>query len=161
MKGFLVLGLACLTMILAPTNAMARHAKGHGKGSALYKRLGERKGIAKVVDNFVGRCATDDRIKGFFEKTASSPKRLAHFKKALTDQICMAVGGPCKYRGKNMRAAHKGMGVEESHFTALVEDLVATLDEFKVEAADKEAILGKLGPMKDQIVSPRGTASQK
>ena len=138
MKGFLVFSLACLSLVIAPTTAMARHAKG---GSELYKRLGERKGIAKLVDNFVGRCATDDRIKGFFAKTASKPKRLAHFKKNLTDQICAAVGGPCKYRGKDMRRAHKGMGIEESHFNALVEDLVASLDEFKVQEADKQATL--------------------
>jgi hemoglobin len=164
MKGFLLLGLLCLAVVTAPTTAFAaRHRHGKGKADrALYNRLGGRKGIAKVVDSFVGRCAGDDRIKAFFAKTAASPKRLAKFKKNLTDQICAAVNGPCKYHGKSMARAHKGMGVGETDFTALVEDLVATLDEFKVQDQDKQAILAKLGPMKDQIVSgDRTTASQK
>lgn len=119
---------------------------------ALYKSLGGKKAITAVVDNFVGRVAKDDRINSYFKDTASNPKRLATFKKNLVDQICQAAGGPCKYKGKDMKTAHAGMGVTSAAFDALVSDLVATLDELKVKPADKNAILGVLGPMKGDIV---------
>ena len=75
----------------------------------LYKSLGGKKAITAVVDDFVGRVAADDRINGFFKATAADPARLAKFKKNLVDQICEAAGGPCKYKGKDMKTAHAGM----------------------------------------------------
>jgi len=119
---------------------------------ALYKSLGGKKAITAVVDDFVGRCATDPRISSFFKADAADPKRLAKFKKNLVDQLCEASGGPCKYKGKSMKAAHAGMGVTGPDFDALVQDLVASLDKFMVKEADKQALLGVLGPMKTDIV---------
>ena len=122
------------------------------KEATLYKRLGGKKSITAVVDDFVGKVAADNRINGFFKATASDPKRLAAFKKKLVDQICEASGGPCKYKGKDMKAAHMGMGVSGADFDALVEDLVAALDKFKVGEKEKKELLGALGPMKKDIV---------
>ena len=119
---------------------------------ALYKSLGEKKAITAVVDEFVGRVAADTRINSFFKATASDPKKLKAFKAKLVDQICEATGGPCKYKGKDMKTAHKGMGISGADFTALVEDLSAALDKFKVKEADKKALLGALGGMQKDIV---------
>ena len=122
------------------------------KPASLYDNLGGKKAITAVVDEFVGRVAADNRINTFFKQTASDPKRLASFKAKLVDQICEASGGPCKYKGKSMKAAHMGMGISGADFGALVEDLVGALDKFKVKEADKNALLGALGPMKSDIV---------
>jgi hemoglobin len=51
-----------------------------------------------------------------------------------------------------MKEAHKGMGVSGADFSALVEDLVATLDKFKVGEKEKTELLSVLGPMKSDIV---------
>jgi len=123
-----------------------------GKEKSLYDRLGGKKAISAVVDEFVGRVAADNRINGFFAKTASDPQRLAGFKKKLVDQICQASGGPCKYTGKDMKAAHQGMGISEADFNALVEDLVGALNKFNVGEKEKNELLGALGPMKSDIV---------
>lgn len=122
------------------------------KEKSLYERLGGKKAIVAVVDEFVGRVAADNRINGFFKETASDPNRLAGFKSKLVDQICEASGGPCKYTGKDMKSAHQGMGISEADFNALVEDLALALDKFKVAPADKQTLLGVLGPMKKDIV---------
>ena len=122
------------------------------KTKTLYSRLGGKKAITAVVDQFVTNCATDPRINKFFADTAKDPKRLAKFKKNLIDQICQASGGPCKYKGKDMKTAHKGMGITDADFNALVEDLVKALDQFHVGATEKNELLGALGPMKGDIV---------
>ena len=70
----------------------------------------------------------------------------------LVDQVCEATGGPCTYTGRGMRETHDGMEVTAGEFDALVEDLVATLDEFDVPTAEQEELLGLLGPMRDEIV---------
>ncbi len=122
------------------------------KEKTLYDRLGGKKAIVAVVDEFVGRVAADTRINGFFKDTAGDQARLAAFKGKLVDQICEASGGPCKYTGKDMKTAHAGMGITEADFNALVEDLAGALDKFHVATEDKNTLLGVLGPMKKDIV---------
>ena len=122
------------------------------KQKSLFTRLGGKKGITTVVNDFVGNCATDTRINKFFGDTAKDPKRLAKFKENLVDQICQASGGPCKYRGKDMKTAHKGMGITDADFNALVEDLAKALDKNNVDAASKGELLTALGGMKGDIV---------
>jgi hemoglobin len=122
------------------------------KEKSLYDRLGGKKAITAVVDEFVGRVAADKRINAFFATTAADPKRLATFKGHLVDQICQASGGPCKYTGKDMKTAHMGMGISGSDFTALVEDLIGALDTFQVPPHEKDQLLGALAPMKTDIV---------
>jgi hemoglobin len=139
----LLLGLAALTAATAL----------RAKETTLYQRLGGQPAITAVVDEFVARVAADKRINAFFAGTAADPQRLAAFKGKLVDQICEASGGPCKYTGKDMKTAHAGMGIREADFNALVEDLVGALDKFKVAAADKNTLLGVLGPMKADIVT--------
>jgi hemoglobin len=132
---------------------MAKDDKKKGsKQKSLYVRLGGKKAITAVVDEFVNNCAGDTRINSFFAKTAADPKQLAKFKGNLIDQICEASGGPCKYKGLDMKTAHKGMGVSDADFGALVEDLVKALDKFNVGETEKNELLGALGPMKGDIV---------
>ena len=114
----------------------------------LYDRLGGKPAITAVVDDFVGNVAADKRINGYFAK-ADVPR----LKTNLVDQICQASGGPCIYRGRDMMTAHKGMGIADADFNALVEDLVKSLDKFNVPAKEKAELLNVLGPLKPQIVN--------
>jgi len=143
-------------LVMTMIAAMSVAALGAGqkpKEKSLYDRLGGKKSIAAVVDEFVGRVAMDNRINAFFKGTASDPKRLSAFKSNLVDQICEASGGPCKYKGKDMKSAHAGMGITDANFNALVEDLTAALDKFKVGETEKQQLLGALAPMKKDIVT--------
>jgi hemoglobin len=117
----------------------------------LYDRLGGQRAIVAVVDDFVGRVAADDRIRLRFINT-DIPK----FKALLVEFVCMATGGPCKYTGQDMETSHAGMELVEDEFNALVEDLSATLDKFKVPAKEKGELLGALGPLEPRVVAPKG-----
>jgi hemoglobin len=125
--------------------------------ASLFERLGGLDAITAVVDSFVARCAGGDRINGKFVRTD-----IPRLKKMLVDQVCEAAGGPCTYTGRSMRETHDGMAVTDGEFAALVEDLVATLNEFNVPEAEQQELLGVLGPMRDEIVevpsSDTGTA---
>jgi hemoglobin len=114
---------------------------------SLYQRLGEKAAIIKVVDAFVAQVAGDTRINGYFAGTD-----IPRLKTNLVNQICEASGGPCTYTGRTMKATHAGMGVTNAAFDALVEDLVATLDQFKVPEREKKELLSVLGPMRSDIV---------
>jgi hemoglobin len=155
------MGIRTFLMIsLATVSLAACGGKGKGtttttgdtKGSAaaagsLYDRLGGKDAITAVVDDFVGNVAGDKRINAFFANAD-----IPGLKQKLVDQICSATGGPCTYGGKDMKTAHQGMGVKEADFNALVEDLVKSLDKFKVGEKEKADLLGALGGMKGDIV---------
>ena len=115
--------------------------------NSLYERLGGIDSITAVVKDFRDRVARDDRINQKFARTD-----LGRLTKMLIDQVCEAAGGPCTYTGRGMKEAHAGMGVTTGEFDALVADLVATLNQFKVPKTEQDAVLGVLGPLKPDIV---------
>jgi len=114
---------------------------------SLYERLGGMDSITAVVEDFRDRVAADDRINKKFARTD-----LVRLRKMLIDQVCEATGGPCTYSGRSMKAAHEGMEVTSGEFDALVQDLVATFDHFKVGQKEQGEVLAVLGPLKTDIV---------
>ncbi len=122
--------------------------------ASLYQRLGGQPAIVAVVDSFVARVAADARINQKFARSD-----IARVKAMLVEQICTSTGGPCAYSGRSMKEAHLNMGVTEGEFTALVEDLVLTLDAFRVGEREKNELLATLGTMKGDIVEVPGPAT--
>ena len=116
-------------------------------GGSLYDRLGGLDAIKAVVTSFRDRVAADDRINLKFART-----NIDSLTQMLVDQVCEATGGPCHYHGRSMKEAHASMGVTAGEFDALVEDLEATLDRFKVPEAEQGELLSILGPLKPEIV---------
>jgi hemoglobin len=142
-----------ISTVLTLAAALAFPALSADKDKSLYERLGGKKSITAVVDEFVGRVAMDARINHYFAQTAADPARMKKFKLNLVYQICQATGGPCRYTGKSMKDAHAGMGITSADFNALVEDLSGALDKFKVKDKEKNELLGALAPMKSDIVT--------
>ena len=123
---------------------------GKPSNKPLYDRLGGAKAVQAVVDDFIGNIAADSRINlRFFN--VDVPK----LNKLLVEFVCMATGGPCKYTGQDMETSHAGMELVDEEFVALVEDLVKTLDKFKVPKKEKDELLGALGPLQPQIVTKK------
>ena len=146
MNGRRMLGIVVAVALLGVGCASMQDDRMAAKKS-LYDRLGGKDGITAVVDDFVANVAADKRINAFFADVD-----IPGFKTKLGDQICDATGGPCKYTGRDMKSAHTGMRISDAEFTALVEDLVKSLDKFKVPAQEKNELLTALGGMKPQIV---------
>lgn len=117
------------------------------KQKTLYERLGGQKAIVAVVDDFVANVAADNRINEFFARSD-----IPRLKRLLVEQICGGTGGPCTYTGRDMKIAHRGMGVRQAHFNALVEDLVKTLDKYKVPEKEQKELLAIRAPMSKDIV---------
>ena len=126
-----------------------RRRQRHRGRRKLHDGLGGKDAITAVVKEFVeNQVAKDARINAFFAN-ADVPG----FEVKLVDQICQATGGPCEYKGKDMKTAHAGMGIKDADFNALVDDLVKALDKYKVGEKEKAELLGALGGMKGDIVT--------
>ena len=116
-------------------------------GPALYQRLGGREALAAVVHDFVGRVGADARINAFFRGVD-----VERLEQLLAEQICQASGGPCRYSGRPMREAHRGMHLTNADFDALVEDLVAALTRAGVAPREQQDLLAALGALRRDIV---------
>jgi Bacterial-like globin len=62
--------------------------------------------------------------------------------------LCLATGGPCVYKGRDMKTSHAGLGITEADWDAGVKHLVATLDKFKVPMKEKDDLLAAAGGSK-------------
>lgn len=126
----------------------------------LYERLGGKVGVAKIIDEFVVLVVADERVKNFFTSTSADSKRLGKLKGLLSDQICEISGGPCKYKGKSMKEAHKDMALTDEHFNALMEDLSKALEKMQVGEREKNQLLSTLGPLRAEVVAGGKNAGQ-
>jgi hemoglobin len=97
---------------------------------SLYERIGAEPAVNAAVDIFYRKVLSDYRINRFFDNV-DMEKQAAKQKAFLT----MAFGGPHNYTGEDMRKGHAHlvkMGLDDSHFDAVVENLGATLEELNV-----------------------------
>jgi hemoglobin len=129
----------------------ARPGAAQAQEASLYERLGGLNAITAVIDDFVANVAADNRINRFFANTD-----IPRLKRLLVEQVCEATGGPCTYTGRTMKDSHRGMGLSDADFNALVEDLVVALDKHNVGAREKNELLSALGMMRGDIVEVPG-----
>jgi len=144
----LVLGTGCHRQAPPAAVPAPAPAPAPAAGPSLFERLGGLDAIRAVVNDFDQRIDADPRISAFFKGLDEDD-----FKAKLTDQLCQATGGPCRYTGRSMREAHAQLNLTNADFDALVEDLVASLDHFHVGAREKSEVLALLGPMRREIVT--------
>lgn len=98
--------------------------------SSLYDQLGGEAAVNAAVDIFYRKVLADKRINHWFQGTDMA-KQASKQKAFLT----MALGGPNKYSGKDMREGHAHLvkkGLSDKDFDAVLENLGATLTELKV-----------------------------
>lgn len=122
----------------------------YAQQKSLYQRLGGYDAIAAVVDDFIGRLATDPTEGRFFVGHGDDSKQ--RIRQHIIDQLCQLTGGPCVYKGRDMKTAHKGLGITQADWDISVKHLVATLDKFKVPEKEKNEVLTAVSSLKDQIV---------
>jgi hemoglobin len=120
---------------------------GAAAGPSLYQRLGGRPAIDAVVDTFVANVGRDPRVNVRFLLTDLDALKLH-----LSEQICEASGGPCKYRGRPMKALHAPMKVRGAEFDAMAEDLAAALKTLGVPARESQEVLTLVASTRADIV---------
>jgi hemoglobin len=84
--------------------------------------------------------------------SADSQKKL---RQHVVDQLCEATGGPCIYTGRTMKASLTGLGISESDWQLAVQQLIATLDKFKVPEKEKNELLTIASSLKQDIVEKK------
>lgn len=142
-------GLAAAQAMNPPTMAVTpASAYPVAPAAGLYQAFGEQAGIRALMDDFVVRLKADARIGEQFKET-----NLANLAKQLTDQVCQLSGGPCVYKGPDMKEAHASMDIKRGHFNALVEVLQQSMDARGIPFTRQNQLLALLAPMHRDVVT--------
>ena len=140
----LALFLAAAPVSGQPSAATAPVISTDGK---LFAAFGGREGLVKIVDDLFVNVDADPRINTFFE-----PAKRQQTKARLVEQFCVVLGGDCTYSGKDMKAAHKDLGIQKADFNALVEDLQKAMDKNGVPFSAQNKLLAALAPQHRDVV---------
>ena len=113
---------------------------------SLYQQLGEREGIANVVEDLLYLIVDDDRINQQFKGMD-----VDQFHHNLTDQLCELSGGPCTYTGREMRELHADMAITDTQFNALAENLILAMEQNDIPTGAQNRLIKQLLPLYPDI----------
>lgn len=135
---------ACLALSVFLTGCASAPV---AREASLYERLGGEAGIAAITEGLLVRSAEDPRIREDFAEAD-----IVNLYERLVEHLCALTGGPCTYGGRDMKAAHVGLGLTEADFNALVENLVDAMTERGVPIATQNELLAILAPMRGDVI---------
>ncbi|MES2289452.1 MAG: group 1 truncated hemoglobin [Pseudomonadota bacterium] len=115
-------------------------------GDTMWKSFHGNEGIARIVDNLVERSQADPRIGEIFKG-----QDMVRLRRTLKEQFCYILGGGCTYTGRDMKAAHRNLGIQSADMGALVENLQVAMDKEGVPFIVQNRFLAKLAPMKRDV----------
>jgi hemoglobin len=115
---------------------------------SIYDSIGGVPAVHAAVDDFYNRVLGDSSLAPFFSGV-DMDKLKAHQRSF----IAAAIGGSEIYDGRDMGAAHAGLGISDANFDSVVSHLAATLTSLSVP----ENIIGQIGaalsPLRSDIVT--------
>ncbi|MEW5915185.1 MAG: group 1 truncated hemoglobin [Gemmatimonadota bacterium] len=141
------------TVTLGASAPGAISAQQLGTQKSLYDRVGGLKGISLVVDDFVDRLVVNEELNKNPAIDAGRKRSPAPYLKFQVSQlVCQATGGPCKYTGMAMKASHVHLNINEHEWEVMAMEFKKSLDKFKVPAAEQKELFDIVGATKADIV---------
>jgi truncated hemoglobin YjbI len=139
-----------------PTSEQPRRKPEAATPKTLWERLGGLEKVGKIVDDFVDIARGDPDVdlarRRKFLLTADARN---HFKTAMVEFISQNTGGPRRYTGKTMKAAHAGMGITNEQFDAAAKDLRKALRKNGIKQDDADAVLRIVDTTRKDVVEPK------
>ncbi|MES2401483.1 MAG: group 1 truncated hemoglobin [Pseudomonadota bacterium] len=145
-KSLISLAIAASALLAAG----ASFAQMAPKDDQLYKAFGEKAGLVSLMDDFMVRLIADPRTGPHFK-----PANQQRIKEQLVDQFCALGGGPCVYKGADMKSSHANLDIKKSDFNALVEVLQQSMDAKGIPFTRQNQMLALLAPMNRDIITPK------
>lgn len=153
--------LGVLLGLAIPKFGQAQEKPATAAKANLYERLGGLYPISAVVDDFIDRLYVNATLNANPNiAKARSDFRKAGLKVNVVNLVCMVTGGPCKYTGKGMKEAHANFHITPNEWQALLVDFRASLDKFKVPAAEQKELVDIVESTKPDIVEAAASSAR-
>lgn len=88
------------------------------KQASLYERVGGYEAIYRMAANGLRRAMQDPVIGRYWQHMSESSFKREHIN--FVDFLVAQWGGPDNYRGRDMITTHRGMGITDEHWDALM-----------------------------------------
>lgn len=112
----------------------------------LYDKLGGHDGVTEIISDMLDYSLANPRISQIFDNS-----NIPRLQNLLVEHICSLTDGGCEYTGQDMDKAHAGLGIENKHFNALVEDLQKAMDDNDIPFRTQNKLLALLAPMHGDV----------
>ena len=145
-KNLIALAIAACSLLAAGSS----FAQSAPRNDQLYQAFGEKAGLVALMDDFMVRLLADPRTGPHFK-----PSNQQRVKEQLVDQLCVLAGGPCVYKGADMKSAHANLDIKKSDFNALVEVLQQSMDARGIPFRTQNQMLALLAPMHRDTITLR------
>lgn len=121
-----------------------------GRRASLYEKVGGAAKIEELVEILYGKTLQDDQLKGFFADVCMHYQRYK-----LRVFLTMALGGPVRYTGNDLRSAHARLverGLDDSHFDRLALHLRSTLEVLELGSEEIDAVLAVVESTRNEVL---------
>ena len=133
-----------MTMTTCPSTATPAEPE----EASLYDAIGGRASLVVAVDVFYRRVLADPDLSQFFPGGVGDRHRAY-----LVTFLGEALGGPSRYRGRDIATAHRGLRITDANFDRVAGHLDATLDELGVPRHLTDRIIGIAAGLRSAVVT--------
>ena len=119
-----------------------------GDTTSLYEAIGGHAALVAAVDGLFGRLLADPELAPFFPGGVGERHR-----RYVVTMLAEALGGPHRYRGPDLAASHRGLGITGTQFDRTAAHLTATLDELGVPADLAGQVVAVVAGLRPAVVS--------
>ena len=132
--------------LLNPRDSLGFAKKVHMTQS-IYDKYGFE-AISKIVHDFYGRVLKSDITAPYFE--GHDMQRIIQHQ---TQFLCMLLGGPATYKGKELEMAHRNLSITPDAFGEVAELLDETLEDHGLTDEEREFVTNKVASTRPVIVA--------
>jgi hemoglobin len=118
------------------------------QADTIYQAIGGRAAVTAAVDGLYGRLLADPQLGPLFPGGVG-PRHRAYVVTVLGE----ALGGPERYRGPDLIAAHRGLGITNADFDRTAGHLDDTLEELGVPRHLTDRIVAIVASLRPAIVT--------
>lgn len=114
---------------------------------SLYDKYGGFPTVSAIVHDFYGRVLDSETLAHFFRNT--DMRRLVEHQTAF---FCKVLGGADNYKGRSLKEAHRGTGIDHAAFDEVVSILVDCLEDAGMADEDVRTVVGVLESVRTEVV---------
>lgn len=122
------------------------------EGSSLYDRIGGEKVLRNFANEFVRQVALNNKIMSNPIVAGALSKNQDNHKKKLATLLCQISGGPCKYEGQSVKAAHAPLKITKDEWKEMTRVFIQVLRKLKVPRRERQDLAKLVARYKNQIV---------
>jgi hemoglobin len=117
---------------------------------SLYQRLGGYDAIMAATQDLLDRLFADPQLGIYWKGKGEDGKK--RDVQLIANYMVSAAGGPMYYTGRDMKLAHRGLGITGGEWEVFMQHARATLRKFEVPQREADEVLSFFSSLKGDVL---------